>query len=486
LTALLAALSPQISYGQDNNEIVETPIVEETIDGQENPQVIASPDEMAADNDDGPDHQASVPQNKNSVSYEQPLTSHKAVVSASGAETQPVDDEAVEGELQLQLARVRLLAETRRRDEAFALLKQLKSTYPDNPQLLLAEADLNFQRGNRGAGFALLNKASILDPNNEDIIQRQRAAVITQGPYLEVGHNIRRTSSAYENITHVGGQVTVSNSTSVGVEVENNNFDSRRPIIRPNGVASDFNENRQRASLMLNHVFANGNEATGSLYVANEIVGGGGEYRWWDYRGVTTFQANLYRPNWDFVESVVSRGTKSNVLVQRQQRLTDDITATIGAGFNHYELNDVDNAAQAPTWNANIGYNRNFTLGDGLLRDWNFGAYYNVDAEYYTHVESRVGPGNVRFKPLPAEDYEIHSFYGSLGKAFLESLLVEAYGGYSVNRLTGFSGPLYGTLINYAPMDQLGLEVRASRSQLGGQSNREQVDQVGMNVKWLW
>lgn len=392
------------------------------------------------------------------------------------------DSQDKKDELRLALAKVSLYAETNKLDQAFALIDQLKQDYPDNSQVLRAEADLNLKLGNRGAGFAALSKAVSLDPANEDILERQRSAVLVQGPYASAGYRYRHTTEANEHFAEFAGQATVSPSVGIGLSVQNDHLNTRHDIRRESGALQDFSGNRQRGTLTLAKVYDNGSEAGVMLHANNDGIGGGAQYTLWDRRGATTVQGNLRKPDWNYIEMVIEDGTRDNIRLERKQIITSHLQATLGGGYNRYNLGSDDNVADAAAWDLNIAYNLPYSPSGKNDDEIMFGVYYGVEAEYFGDVDERTA-GGATFRPLPAQSYEIHSLNVSASKNLTSQLYGEAYGGYGIDRL-GDSGPLFGAALEYSPVEHLGIELRGSRSMQGGISDSGREDQIGLNLKY--
>lgn len=388
-------------------------------------------------------------------------------------------------ELRLALDRVELYAETNKIDQAFALVDQLKRQYPNNSQVLEAEADLNLRLGNKGAGLAALNKAVALDPGNENILDRQREAVMGQGPFASAGYRYRNTKSLREHFGGVTAEAPVNATVSARVEAENDHFDTKRPITRTSGVSQNVSGNRQRGSFTLGTSYKGGDEVHGSLYAANQVFGAGAQYSHWDMHGSTGVEANIHKPDWTYVEMVVDGGSRDNIRLQRKQILTSKLQATLGGGFNHYNLDHATGAAEAAAWDLNLAYTCPYSFsgkhGDEVI----FGAYYSVDAEYFTNIKNRVDSFGSIYRPLPTSSYEIHAVNLSVSRSFTNELYGEAFGGYAVDRM-GDDGPLFGASIEYAPYEHVGIELRGSRTLLGGQHDSEKEDQIALNLKYHW
>jgi len=386
-------------------------------------------------------------------------------------------------DLRLELAKVSLYSETGKLDAARKLIDKLKAKYPNNPQVLVAEADLNLKLGNRGAGFVELNKAVILDPGNEDILDKQRSALLVQGPFTSGGFDFRRTNEAFEQLENFATQVTVSPSVSLELNVDNDHLYSREPLTRVNGSTENFAGDKQRGTFTLNKMFDSGDQASASIFANNNTPGAGAKYVRWDSTGSTALQGDFHRPDWDYAQMVIGDGTKDDIRLERKQFITNRIEATLGGGFNHYSLQDDFNAASAAAWDLNLGYTYPYQLSKN--DQVTLGAYYDVDAEYFTDVDERT-LGGVEYKPLPIQSYEVHSLNVSASKQLMTELYAEAYGGYGVDRFTGSNGPLFGGDMEYALMDNLGLQLRAFHGIMGGVKGSEKEDRLGASLKWRW
>lgn len=385
--------------------------------------------------------------------------------------------------LRLDLLRVSLLAETGRLDEAFVLIGQLKESYPDHPEVLAAEADLNLRTGNRGAGLALLSRATAMDPDNEDILERRKAAVMPLASFTSAGIDVRSSGQATEHFTRAAHQAQLTPTMSASLAVENNHMKSRGAFSRLNGRSERFDGDRQRAMLTLFKLFESGNEATGALYLANQVIGAGASYGWRDRWGGTTVQADLQRPEWDYIEAVADHGAKDRLRLARTQHLSARTEGSGGVGVNRYTL-DGDEMARSLAVDVALNYAFSYAPGGTPDGEWQLGARYSADAEYFSRVERRTAVNGTVFKPLPVASYEVHAVTVSAAKQLLPRLQLEGYGGYGVDRLGG-DGPLLGAVFTYKTAENFGVELRASRGLISERSS-EKVDQLGLALKYYW
>lgn len=410
------------------------------------------------------------------------------VLMAAHGDTEATDASAPEderaNELRFRLAQATLYSETGNYSKAFEIIEQLKKDYPENPRVFAAEAQINNRIGNYGGAFLGLNKATLLDPLDEDILEQRRAAAAWQGPEILGGYTYRRTDAAFEQLARASGQFPLTPSMRMTLSIENNHMHTREPITRQNGEDRHFRGNKQRGAVVLNKVFENNHDLSGAIYANNSTAGAGVEHGWWDARGSTKLRGEFNRPYWDYIETVIGDGTKSDLHLERKQIFSKDIVGSLGGGYNHYALDNVWDAADALAWNATLEYALPFPYFRAAENEMTLSAAYTADAEYFTFVKRRGSAGG-RYKPLSASDYEVHAATLSIGKKFFSDLLLQAYGGYSYNRLNESDGPLYGVGLAYSLSDKLNVEFRASHTDSGGENNAQSEDQVGLNLKWV-
>jgi len=397
-----------------------------------------------------------------------------------------------ESDLRLALDKVNLDIDTGKYSEAQDLLNRLKAKYPGNPDVLLAEANLNQTiSGSNHGGLSDMCLPNSLNPNNWDILLRDN---LSKGGYACAGYNRRITNQAYEQIENLSGQVALPYpGFAINFDLENDHINTRQAFTRANGIINDFYGNRQQGTVQLVKNFTNVDVGAATVYGQGNTAGGGLQYVRKDRWGGTTVMVNYNQPTWDYVETAVEYGTKSNVMIERRQVFSPDLQATLAGGYSHYALKDLWSAADAPGWDFNLDYDHpfHFTNQPPDSKSWmndevTLGAHYGVEAQYFTFVGRRTDSAGNPFNPLPTTSYEVHSFTLSAAKALLPNVNAQADGGYAVNRIAGNSGPIYGGSLTYTPLQHLGIDIHASRDLLGGQNLGEKQDIVGASLKWSW
>ncbi|MGE3624414.1 MAG: tetratricopeptide repeat protein [Bdellovibrionales bacterium] len=398
-----------------------------------------------------------------------------------------------EADLRLALDKVQLDAQSGKMDQAQALLEKLKAKYPNNPDVLAVEADLNDQLSSRATRLSELCMPNSLDPNNNDLLMYEREHGRRNNNYACGGYNRRLTPQGVEQISNISGQVSLTPSISVIADFENNHLNTKQPFTRADGNTNSFYGNRKQATVTLQKTFTNRDQVGVSVYGTEYNAGGGVQYVHRDRTGGTAILVNYQQPNWDYVEMVVDGGTKSNVRLERKQVFNPNLQAALGVSYNQYSMNRLWSAADGPGWDFNLDYARPiriFNQGENdpswISDEFYLGAHYSAQAEYFLSVARRTDSDGDTFNPLTATTYEVHSLTGSIGKTLLKNVEAQIEGGYGVDRIRGDNGPIYGGTLTYSPIEHLGLDVHAARTLLGGENNGQKQDLVGASVKWVW
>ena len=395
---------------------------------------------------------------------------------------------AKEADLRIALDKVTVAANTGDLAGALEMINKLEAKYPNNPQVMEVATDLYAQMENRGMAFMMASQSA----QTQDVVDRQRRILLSpKGAYVAAGYNNRHTTEAYENMVTLNGQIDLAPDMALSATFLNNYISTNEAFTRANGTTQSFYGFRQTGAVSLNKFFTDGQEVTGTVYGLGNNAGVGAKYSMWDATGVSSVSADYNRPESDYVQLAVQHGTNNNVMIERKQFFTPEITAHIDGKYTFYSMDHAENVAEAPGWDFNFDYVHPFDVFGS--RDPNaidgpitFGFHYDVNAEYFTHVAgARDTAGNL-FHPLPVSTYEVHAFTASLGKTFWDGLKGEVTGGYGVNRIADNAGPIYGFLVNYSPIKHVDLELHANRTLLGGQNNGEKEQNIGADVKYSW
>jgi hypothetical protein len=415
----------------------------------------------------------------------------KSVPSATAKSTESDQASSDESDLRLALAKVNLEAETGNIDEAFEMLEAIEARHPNNPEVLAVQSDLYMKLENRGMAFADAGRSGPFESQMVD--SRQYAALLApQGVFTSVGFNERTTNEAVERMETLSGQMAIASGLALSANLQNDYVKTKIPFLRTNGTLQSFYGDRQQGTVTADKMFNDGQEILGSVYAVANNAGVGAQYRLWDHWGATSIAADYNKPEIDYVEMAVQHGTTHDVTVERKQIISQDLQAKLDGKYTIYAMDGDSNAAEAPGWNFDFDYNHPFDFfGDpnsvsSREDEITLGAHYTVDAEYFTRKDRAISNAGIPYNTLPVTDYEVHAFTASASKDIISGLKAEISGGIAVNRLVGTNGPIYGFLLNYAPIKELGIGFHATRNLLGGQNSGEKENNIGVDVKWMW
>jgi hypothetical protein len=422
-----------------------------------------------------------------SASAEEPM--QVAAANTSTSTKAPSSDN-----LRLMLDQVDLDLDTGKYDAAATLIKKLKAKYPNNPDVLAAEADLNdhLSQKSNAAEVSDVCMPNSLESNNTDLLQHDRSGM--KENFLCGGYNRRITPQAVEQIENLGGQVALpyAGGVTINADFENDHLNTAEQFDLARGRTISFYGDRQQGTVMASKAFGSSQQGALMLYGIGNNAGGGAQYAWYDRWGGTSVQGNFNKPDWDYVESTVEYGTKDNVIIERKQVFTPDLQAVLNGQYNHYSIQYDEDAADGPGLNFNLDYDHPFSFSEQgpnspswMNDEVTLGAHYAVEAEYLTYVNHEFNGADL-YHPLPMTSYEVHTFTASAEKTILPNLDGQLSGGYGVDRISGTSGPIYGGSLTYTPWQRLGIDIHGSRDMVGGQNLSEKEDVVGTSLKWTW
>lgn len=382
-------------------------------------------------------------------------------------------------DLSIELTQIDLFIKTEQLDKAFSKIAEIKKKYPQNPDLLLAEANANYHAGYWRKSATLLNQAQKLAPDNENI--KDALAEVNNEHSTEIGAEreiVLTGNSSMEQFTRMSGQYRFGDSCNIGLNLENNKI-RVTSITRTNGVTTRVEDEMQRGEIFLKHAYENGIEGKVSIFGANNIAGVGGEVSIPDNYGKFIIDANLNRPSWDFKEQVIDEGFKDNIGITREQRIIPRLIGSLGADFNLYGIDGDRAVAKSTSVDTKLSYIIpsysvvQDILGDNIYMSLN----YDIHAEYAHSVDQRLDNTATLFKPVPLKSYELHHANFYLSKGVIRKLYLEAFGGYVVDRLGG-DGPNYGGAISYDIIDGFQAKFLAARD-ISTEDSSDDVERIG-------
>ena len=354
-------------------------------------------------------------------------------------------------ELRLRLLEAQLLAQTGQLSEARTRFEALRQEMPESPEPLAGSANLAQQSGRWRQALALYQTALLLDPGERGLTSAIDAIERTAGRRLRADIEYRETQGSLGTgrataiIGGLSGQQPFGNGWRLGFNTEFADVDATQ-VQRRDGTVGSFSGPRERAELFLQYDSRGGQVIIGSLFLTGDTPGAGIRVELPDESGVTALRAEFRRPNWDFFQSIIDRGTRDRVAVGRRQQLTGNLTGRLEVGANRYGIASDREVASTMSVTGELRFG-------GLAGVRGLSAAYVLDGEYLLRRDERTGPEGQRFAPLQIVDREVHALTLGYARAWGSSakegiFTTEFSGGYGVDRY-GRAGPLVAGSVGY-------------------------------------
>ncbi|MBL0318252.1 MAG: hypothetical protein IPP74_02955 [Alphaproteobacteria bacterium] len=410
------------------------------------------------------------------------------VVSRNAKQAVIRNNAANTGQVNLGIAKARLLSLQGNYKESQAQLNNLNYQYPNNTDVLIAKADNAQKLGDWQQALTYLDYAHQLQPQNEYITDVRNSTLLDKRSVVDGGIYVESEGKvATERVQWMHGQAQINPTTAMGLLVERNGFTGAPIRNALTGALQERSANVYRNDLYLLHEFTPQQTGKASLYTGSGgIVGGGAQYTFKDIRGETTLSADYHRPTWDFLEAVTQRGTKDNVMISRTQHFTPQLTGYLATGLNRYGIAGDSNVATSLSVDGSLRYQLPpySKVVQVLGKGGRMSVGYIFDGEYPFSRERRLDAGLVPYYPLSVFARETHTVDINVGKQINQKWDVEGFIGYSVDRYqTG--APTFGGRIAYKPTRNTELALEASRH-MGTDAAKEKVDRIGISFKILF
>jgi hypothetical protein len=222
------------------------------------------------------------------------------------------------------------------------------------------------------------------------------------------------------------------------------------------------------------------------LFAGNDSVGIGHILTRQDGLGSSSLRLAWQQPEWSYNESIAFDGTRDSVLVQREQQLSNTLSASLGGGAAQYRF-DGDKVADSLLLQGALNYRLSERklvtrfLGKGSY----IGLRYALDAEYAGDTRTRTATDGSLFRPLDLQDREFHSVTTTIGKSWSSGLVAEGYGGY-INDRFGGAGPLFGGAVGYSLHNGLELASEFTQSISSSGSSEDTYTYGGLRLNWQY
>ncbi len=366
--------------------------------------------------------------------------------------------------------------ETGNEYEAAKASQKLANEYPQNAEVLGFTANIQNFVGNWPYARRLVDKAHELQPENEDILALQRGIEREHASTIYIDGEWRQLADNNEFITTIGGEYDLNENTQIGIVVQNDSVDSQ-VLTLPNGQIGEFNDQKQRGELFLRHFTENGDQSQISIFGNNNTAGIGLYHAFINPLGNTRLGAEYHRPNWDFVEGVLTDATRDRIFVGHRKSFANRITADVEVGYNRYNVKDFDNVSDTGTVTA--------TVARQVLDIPYVAVGYGLDAEYEIDEENGIDQNGVPFQRFPMDSREVHALTVFGNHQIDEDTVAEGFASYGYDRISGDSGPLLeGRLTRYLT-DRVAIQGRAGYGFRGG-PNEGDVTRAGVRLQYRY
>ena len=379
--------------------------------------------------------------------------------------------------LRLQLLYARIEQENGDRDAALNRLGIMQRYYPGNPELDGYIASIESAGGNYNRALQLLNQASSLTPQNEDIAQLKKNIRKVHGEYVKLDHEWRRIGNSDEQITSLSGKAMIDQTTEFGVILQNNEIDTSQVRRSSDGVIADDEYSKQRGEVYISSYTDAGSRHKFSLLGNSSSLGAGYAYAFNNSLGRTDIIFDLNRPYWDFVEAAVEDAGRDRIGLTHSAQLSDTVSFFGETSLNRYNIQGDANTASS------------YLLRMSFVKKINdaqpyFGLGYGFDGEYMIDKEYRRDAGNNVYSTFPLTAREIHFVSAIFQHAFTQTLTGDLVAGYAFDRL-GDHGPSVEGKLTQELTDSLEAQVRA-RYGLETNNSDDNASTVGGHLLWRY
>lgn len=376
--------------------------------------------------------------------------------------------------LRYELLKARVELETGQVHAAADRLNTLVPDYQDDAQLLGFAANAENYGGNWPRAQALLSRARVLSPENEDIAQLDDNIRRQYAPGAKLDFEWIKRGNDDEYITSIDGYGYANQNALVGIIVQNNRVIAKNERLA-DGRVGNFDGNRQRGEVYGYYSWEE-NYVRGALFANNDTLGGGLIWHFLNPLGESAITGEYHRPYWDYTASVLDDTTRDFIGFDHTIKPLPEFSITAGPGFARYNTDPTDNVFSAVTFNLAAVYR--------LMEAQPFLALtYGIDAEYEnSHKKGFDSQGN--YTPLaPMRSRELHFLALATSYDFSERTYGDLIVGYGYDRLGGHGPSIEGSL-THELTESVDAQIRASYG-LDTRSD-DNLTRMGAYVRWKY
>lgn len=333
------------------------------------------------------------------------------------------------GRKRLDLLRLQWLNYKGRYADAQHVVDRLSSRYPSDPDVLLARARADAERGRTADADRAIEQARLAAPAREDIAQLLQAQARARAPLASLSSETRSVGDAWtEQSTRVAVDGHLRLHAPITLSLERLGLTAPR-VRRADGNFSPIDTELDRAEASVTAPIAPGATLGGTIFGTRHGAGAGLSFSLDDLRGRSSVTAEVGRPFWEFLETAANDGRRDRVSLERQWRLRADTAAWAVAAWNRYRVADAPGVTSAAL---TLGVVRTIRRTAPAIT-----LQYGLDRE--TRLQAALDPlaSGPTALSIPLSNREVH-LMGAIGRFGVAGIWdAEASGGYTIDRLGG-------------------------------------------------
>lgn len=352
------------------------------------------------------------------------------------------------GGRRIALLQVQWLNHHGRYRHALEILDDLASRFPLDPDVLVARAVFDADRGRLNQADARLETARVQAPTRDDIADLLGSRARVRAPVGAVhteGRSVRHAWS--QRLTTATFQRSFSAATHLVALVQDLQF-SAPHLLAPDGVTRPVEARRRRFDATVTTPLASGTSIAATFFATSGSPGGGATLKRHDLFGATSLVGEFHRPFWEFPESAADGGWRDRLALERQWRLGARTSAWALSHWNRYGL---DSGQTLSSGGLTLGIVRSVRADAPTIA-----FQYGLDLEHRISATTATTAEGAAFTPIPLASREVH-VAGAISRFPAALWDVEASAGYTVDRLGG-RGSFLTARATPSPGARLGVE----------------------------
>ena len=366
--------------------------------------------------------------------------------------------------LRLDLATARLLTKTDKSEEAIELLNTLNNIYPNNYRVNASMADTQLTIGNWRKALEHIEKAYEINPQDKSLLAIKESILKNHKPELSASYRFEsRGNTATQRIVETKYEHEIKPFTKLGFILDHNDLDIHQIFRTMDGNLQQAKTNRYKSELYIEHHNADSNTTKLSLYLGDNIIGIGGDYR---LKQHVSIHAEFQRPYWGFLEGVVDNGTRDQIKISYGKNPTPNTYFYIEGAINRYGINQKQNMASSRSFSLYSHYKIPKTnLVGKWFNDKEYLSFvYAIDGEYSSQQKQKISVSTgTNFSPIPLNTRELHVIEIQTRKYLNDAIYFDGSFGRIIDRFAD-DAPTFGANITYLFNKNTSLRIHGRRS----------------------